>query len=384
MGDQPLHRTPLYQAHAARGARFVAFAGYDMPVQYKDGVLAEHRWTRMHAGLFDVAHMGPALLALDAPSGAAEADHLAIAAAFERLVPGDIAALARGRQRYTLLLNAQGGIIDDLMVARPTADADQGKLLLVVNAGTKAGDFALIAAALAGTATLTPLTDRTLVALQGPEAAAVLGPLVPVAADLAFMQVLWSEQDGQPLVVSRSGYTGEDGFEILLPAGRAAAFWDRLLTDERVRPIGLGARDSLRLEAGLLLYGHDLDETVSPIEAGLDFAIAKRRRAAADFPGAQRILKELDGGPSRIRVGLRIQGAPGREDAPITDASGEVVGRVTSGGFSPTLSAPVAMGFVSPALAAVGAPLSVIVRDKAQPAEVVALPFVPHRYARKS
>jgi aminomethyltransferase len=384
MPDQPLNRTPLFDAHQALGAKFVPFAGYEMPVQYRDGVMAEHRWTRAHAGLFDVSHMGPAFLALDAPSGDPEADHAAVSALIETLVPGDIAGLKRGQQRYTLLLNSQGGVIDDMMIARPWADDRQGWLLMVVNAGTKSGDFALIAQALAGRATLRPLTDHALIALQGPEAAAVLEPLAPATAGMTFMQTLSAAWRGHELIVSRSGYTGEDGFEILLDAAIAPSFWDALLADERVRAIGLGARDSLRLEAGLPLYGHDLDETVSPVEAGLAFALSKRRRLAGDFPGAARVRAELDGAPARIRVGLMVHGAPAREGAPIADTAGTVVGRVTSGGFSPSLSAPIALGFVPTALAQPGTALTVIVRGKAQAAQVVALPFVPHRYARKA
>ena len=383
MSDLTLKRTPLYQAHQALGAKFVPFAGYDMPVQYRDGVLTEHRWTREHAGLFDVSHMGPAVLTLDESTGDAEADHAAVAAALEPLIPGDMAGLKRGQQRYTLLLNASGGVIDDLMVARPL-DADrQGSLYLVVNAGTKDGDFALIGGATRGKATLHPFTDHALIALQGPEAVSVFEALVPEAADLVFMQTAVLHWQGEELTVSRSGYTGEDGFEILIGAGAAQALWDALLADERVRAIGLGARDSLRLEAGLPLYGHDLDETISPVEAGLNFALSKRRRLAADFPGAPRILAELDGAPARVRVGLTVQGAPAREGAEIADASGRIVGRVTSGGFSPSLSAPIALGFVPPELAQVGTALYVIVRGRSQAAEVAPLPFVPHRYARK-
>ena len=384
MTDQPLKRTPLYDAHQALGAKFVPFAGYAMPVQYRDGVLAEHRWTREHAGLFDVSHMGPAVLTLDAPTGDAEVDHAAVAAALEPLIPGDIIELKRGQQRYTLLLDASGGVIDDLMVARPLEDDRQGSLYLVVNAGTKAGDFALIGQAASGKATLHPLADHALIALQGPQAVAVLGALIPEAADLSFMQTAALHLDGDELIVTRSGYTGEDGFEILIGEAAAPALWGRLLADERVCAVGLGARDSLRLEAGLPLYGHDLDETISPVEAGLNFALSKRRRLAGDFPGAARIQGELDGPLSRVRVGLKVQGAPAREGAQITDASGQIVGRVTSGGFSPTLAAPIALGFVPPALSRPGTTLSVIVRGKAQGAEVVSLPFVPHRYARKA
>jgi aminomethyltransferase len=321
---------------------------------------------------------------LDAPSGDPEADHAEISALIETLVPGDIAGLKRGQQRYSLLLNNGGGVIDDLMIARPVEDERQGWLLLIVNAGSKAADFSLISQALAGRATLRPLSDQALIALQGPEAAAVLEPLAPATAGLSFMNTLGAAWRDHALIVSRSGYTGEDGFEILLDAAVAPSFWDALLADERVRAIGLGARDSLRLEAGLPLYGHDLDETVSPVEAGLVFALAKRRRLAGDFPGAARIRAELDGNLARVRVGLTVKGAPAREGADIADTAGTVVGRVTSGGFSPSLSAPIALGFVPPALARPGTALAVIVRGRAQAAEVVSLPFVPHRYARKA
>jgi aminomethyltransferase len=381
--QDPLLRTPLHGAHAAQGARFVPFAGYEMPVQYAEGVLAEHRWTREHAGLFDVSHMGPALLTLDKPTGNPEADHLVIATALELLVPGDIVGLKRGRQRYTFLLNDQGGILDDLMVARPLPETAQGSLLLVVNAGTKQADFARIGAALAGVATVRPLDDHALIAIQGPEAAAIMAYVARGALALSFMQGAGLDWRGHGLIVSRSGYTGEDGFEILVPATASGELWAAFLRYERVRPIGLGARDSLRLEAGLPLYGHDLDETTSPVEAGLDFALSKRRLAAGDFPGAARLVRELAEGPSRVRVGLRIMGAPAREGAEIASADGMVIGRVTSGGPSPSLSHPIALAFVPPAFAAVGTPLQAIVRGKPQPAEVVALPFVPHRYVRQ-
>ena len=381
---ESLFHTPLYPAHAAAGARFVPFAGYDMPVQYKDGVLAEHRWTREHAGLFDVSHMGPAVLQLDAPTGDAEADHAAVASALERLIPGDIVGLKRGRQRYTFLLNSEGGILDDLMISRPLDEAAQGALFLVVNAGTKQADFDLIAAAARGVATLRPLTSHALIAIQGPKAAGIMSLVARGALALGFMQSAGMDWRGHGLVVSRSGYTGEDGFEILVPAVAAAELWNTFLSyEERVKPIGLGARDSLRLEAGLPLYGHDLDETISPVEAGLTFALSKRRLAAGDFPGAARIRRELADGPSRVRVGLKVTGAPAREGAEIATEDGQVVGRVTSGGFSPSLSQPIALAFVPPALAAPGTCLQALVRGKPQPAEVVTLPFFPHRYARQ-
>jgi aminomethyltransferase len=379
-----LRQTPLAVAHRELGARFVPFAGYAMPVQYADGIMAEHKWTRQHAGLFDVSHMGPAFLRLAAPSGDAEADHAAVAAIVERLVPGDIRGLKPGQVRYTLLLNRDGGILDDLMVARPANAAEAGSLYIVVNAATKEADFDAIAGAAAGAAKLTRADDNALIALQGPEASAIMRGLVPAAANLGFMTYGRFRLNDLDLLVSRSGYTGEDGFEILAPGARAAGFWGRLLSDPRVKPVGLGARDSLRLEAGLPLYGHDLDATVSPIEAGLDFAVSKRRREAADFPGAARILGEVSAGPVRVRAGLLVEGAPAREGADILDAEGRRVGVVTSGGFAPSLGRPVAMGFLPPRLAALGTELRVSVRGRQQPAAVAPLPFVPHRYFRKS
>jgi aminomethyltransferase len=365
------------------GARMVPFAGYAMPVQYADGILKEHLWTRGHAGAFDVSHMGPAFLELYEKSGDPETDHAAVAAIAETLVCGDLKGLKPGQLRYTLLLNESGGIVDDLMIGRPAAPNRQGMLYVVVNAGTKDGDFARIAAAADGRARLTRADDRALIALQGPEAAAVLADVIPESANLAFMHFRRVEHQGFGVVVSRAGYTGEDGFEILVPADIAAAFWARLLADPRVRPVGLGARDSLRLEAGLPLYGHDLDETVTPFEAALDFAVSKRRLKAADFPGAQRVIRER-GAEKKRRVALRVlEGAPAREGAEITDAAGAVVGKVTSGGFSPSLSAPIAMGYVPPELAEPGTALKVLVRGKAQGAEVTPMPFVPHRYVRK-
>ncbi len=378
----PLLTTALTEAHRALGARLVPFAGYEMPVQY-EGVLAEHRWTRAHAGLFDVSHMGAGLLALAAPSGDGEADHAAVSALIETLVPGDIAGLQPGQIRYSMLLNGDGGVLDDLMIGRPARDAEQGQLFIVANAGTKDADFALIARASAGRAAVRRLDDWSLLALQGPQAAEVLEDVLPGVGAAGFMTWTRHAWCGRELLVSRSGYTGEDGFEVCLPGALAPVLWDRLLGDPRVRPVGLGARDSLRLEAGLPLYGHDLDASVSPVEAGLAFVVARRRRAAGDFPGAARILGELAKGPQRVRVALKITGAPAREGAPIADPGGTVIGVVTSGGPSPTLGGAIAMGFVPPAFAAVGAPLSVLVRGRPQPAEVVALPFVPHRYVRK-
>jgi aminomethyltransferase len=378
-----LKHTPLFNAHVAAGARLVEFGGYEMPVQYRDGILKEHLWTREHAGLFDVSHMGPSFLTLNERSGDPEADHKAVAALAEKIVCGDIAGLKPGQLRYTLLLNEQGGMVDDLMIGRPLRADRAGMLYVVVNAGTKDGDFARFQAAAGEAARLTRADDRALIALQGPEAAAVLADVLPEAAGLTFMTFRRVEHQGQGLVVARSGYTGEDGFEILVPAEIAESFWNRLAGDERARPIGLGARDSLRLEAGLPLYGHDADETVSPIEAGLGFAVSKRRVKAGDFPGAARVVAERGGALKRVRVGLKVlDGAPAREGAEIVNADGAAVGKVTSGGFAPSLGAPIAMGFVPPALAEPGTRLGVVVRGKTQGAEVTAMPFVPHRYVR--
>lgn len=377
-----LKSVPLDARHVALGGRMVPFGGYSLPVQYPAGIIAEHKWTRESAGLFDVSHMGPSFLVLENPTGDAEADHAAISALIEPLVCGDIAGLAPGQLRYSLLLNPAGGILDDLMIGRsPTTP---GSLYVIVNAGTKEADFALIAAAVTGKARLHRADDGVLLALQGPKAVDVLARLVPACADLSFMTYLSTDWQGARLTISRSGYTGEDGFEILCPAASGGALWDALLADPLVKPVGLGARDSLRLEAGLPLYGHDLDETVSPVEAGLAFALSKRRRLAADFPGAGRILDELGGSPARQRVGLLVEGAPAREGAEIATPEGAVIGRVTSGGFAPSLARAIALGFVPPEHAAPGTRLTVLVRGKAQPALITTLPFVPHRYVRKA
>lgn len=377
-----LKTTPLFDSHVAANGRMVPFGGYSLPVQYPSGIMAEHKWTREHAGLFDVSHMGPSFLVLNNPSGDAEADHAAVAAIIEPLICGDIAGLKPGQIRYTLLLNENGGALDDLMVGRSPLFG--GSLYIVVNAGTKDADFARIEAAAGDRAKLTRADgDNALLALQGPEAVDVISAIAPGAAELSFMQYAPFDYAGQKIIVARSGYTGEDGFEILVPNANAGKLWDALLSDERVKPIGLGARDSLRLEAGLPLYGHDLDETISPIEADLGFAVSKRRREAADFPGASRILAEREGTLSRKRVGLIVEGAPAREGAEILDASGTVIGIVTSGGFAPSLGKAIALGFVPPAHAEIGSKLQVSVRGRAQPAEVVPTPFVPHRYYRK-
>ncbi|HEY0927223.1 glycine cleavage system aminomethyltransferase GcvT [Brevundimonas sp.] len=367
MTDQALKTTPLNAAHRALGARMVGFGGYDMPVQY-EGVLAEHRWTREHAGLFDVSHMGQCKITGE--------DAIA---QFERFVPGDYAILKAGKQKYSLLLNQNGGIIDDLMAGKPDHDG----LFVVVNAGNKDEDFAFWEANLEGDATLTVL-DRALIAIQGPEAAEVMVKHDPVFADFGFMDCARLMIFGVDCYVSRSGYTGEDGYEISVPAADAERIWNLLLEDARVKPIGLGARDSLRLEAGLPLHGHDIDPTTSPVEGALTFALSKSRKERADFNGAERVLKELADGPARVRVGLSVkEGAPAREGAEIADADGNVIGKVTSGGPSPTLGRNIAMGYVPPAFAELGTDLKVIVRGKAAAAEVIAMPFVAQRYYRK-
>lgn len=370
-----LLRTPLHAEHAALGARMTPFAGYDMPVQYARGVLGEHVWTREKAGLFDVSHMGQATL-----SGP---DHATTAQALEALVPADILNLAAGRQRYSQLLGEDGGILDDLMIARPADPGQDGRLHLVVNASNKLADYDHIAARLPASVTLERADDRALLALQGPLAEAVLSRLGADVAGFAFMQVGSTRVAGIPVHLSRSGYTGEDGFEISVAEQDAVALWRALLADPDVAPIGLGARDSLRLEAGLCLHGHDIDATTSPVEAALVWSIQKRRREEGGFPGYARIRAELANGPARIRVGLLPEGrAPAREGAEIVTPDGERVGVVTSGGFGPSVNGPVAMGYVAPAHAALGTPLHLIVRGKPLAARVAPMPFAPHRYKR--
>ena len=367
----PLKTTPLHALHVELGAKMVPFGGYDMPVQYPAGILKEHLQTRDSAGLFDVSHMGQAVLEGDDP-----------AAAFEALVPGEIVGLKPGQSRYTLLLNEQGGIIDDLMATR-APDAPARQLILVVNAGTKDNDFAYVAERLSGKAKLTRRDDRALIALQGPRAAEAFARLCPESAQLKFMHMAPLKAGGFDCLVSRSGYTGEDGFEISVAGEKAEAFAALLLEQKEVMPIGLGARDSLRLEAGLCLYGHDIDETTTPVEAGLTWAIGKRRKLEKNFPGAERIMQQIFDGTERRRAGLRpLDRAPAREGTEIADGTGAVVGRVTSGGFSPTLNAPIAMGYVADEQAEEGTELQLIVRGLARPARVSPMPFVPHRYHR--
>jgi len=370
-----LLQTPLHALHVELGARMVPFAGYEMPVQYPAGILAEHLQTRAAAGLFDVSHMGQALI--EGPN------HAASAQALERLCPADIVNLAPGRQRYTQFLNEDGGIIDDLMVTRPVGE--DGRLSLVVNASRKAVDFDLLRAKLPADVRLTVLDAQALIALQGPKAASVLARLAPrenIEA-MPFMSARAMQFSGVEAHVSRSGYTGEDGFEISLAAVSADAFARRLLAEAEVKPIGLGARDSLRLEAGLCLYGHELDEAIDPIEAGLNWSIQKRRRIEGGFSGAARIQAALATGPKRKRVGIRLAGrAPARDGAEIVDQAGAIIGIVTSGGFGPSVAAPIAMGYVGAEFATSGTPIGLVVRGKTLAADVAALPFHPHAYYR--
>ena len=372
---ETLLRTPLHDEHAALGARMVPFAGYAMPVQYADGIIAEHTWTREHAGLFDVSHMGQAALA--------GPDHATTARALETLVPADILGLKPGQQRYTQLLNEDGGILDDLMVSRSADPAEDGVLTLVVNASTKEGDYAHMAARLPSEVALQRHDDKALLALQGHEAASVLAAYEPHIHDMPFMTARTLSLGGIGVHASRSGYTGEDGFELSVAAERVVDLWRLLLESASVRPAGLGARDSLRLEAGLCLYGHDIDETTSPVEAGLTWSIQKRRREEGGFPGHERIRRELADGPSRRRVGILPDGrAPAREGTPVTTTDGHAIGTVTSGGFGPTAGRPVAMGYVARDAAEAGTALHLTVRGKPLPARVAAMPFVPHRYKR--
>jgi aminomethyltransferase len=360
---------PLNAWHRVQGARMVPFAGYSMPIQY-EGIIAEHLWTRENAGLFDVSHMGQLLISGDG-----------LDAAVEAVLPIDLSTLTLGMQRYSLLLDEHGGVLDDLMVSRwPDA------LYLVVNGATKWDDLAVLREHLPDEITLNHLEDRALLALQGPKAAAALERHVtgewPLSA-LTFMRFGHFEIGGMPAAISRSGYTGEDGFELSVSAEDVEKIATLLCGEPEVKPIGLGARDSLRLEAGLPLYGHDLSPETSPIEAGLLFGINKRRRTEGGFPGAERILREIANGPPRLVVGLLIDGRqPAREGAEIYVGDMHI-GTVTSGGFSPSLQVPIGMGYVDAAHAAPGTPLEIDVRGKRLSATVTTMPFVPHRYHRK-
>jgi aminomethyltransferase len=364
---EPLGTLALDGWHRSKSGRMVPFAGYEMPVQY-EGIIAEHLWTRENAGLFDVSHMGQLLI------HGQNAD-----AALEKLLPGDLRALADMKPKYSLLLDDDGGIIDDLMATRRGED-----FYVVVNGATKHGDIEDMQRRLPREIVVDHMKEQALLALQGPRAAEVLETIVPGVSDLGFMQAGPFQALGQTLWISRSGYTGEDGFEISLPANGAEALADALVAHEAVKPIGLGARDSLRLEAGLPLYGHDIDRTTTPVMAGLTFAINKRRRADGGFPGAMRILAELEKGAPQTRVGLDVEGRqPVREGALVLDGEGNEIGRVTSGGFSPSLQRPIAMGYVASHLGEPGTALKLEQRGKLFEARVAALPFVPHRYHRK-
>src|SRR6266478_5669409 len=375
--ETSLKRTPLHALHVASGGRMVPFAGYDMPVQYTAGVLREHLHTRNGAGLFDVSHMGQ--IALHPKSGKVEDAALAL----ERLVPQDILGLAPGRQRYAQFTNDQGGILDDLMVANFGSH-----LFLVVNAACKAEDEAHLRASLHNACVIEPLANRALIALQGPKAESVLAKLCPDAPAMRFMDAGPRRVGGIDCFVSRSGYTGEDGFEISVPAEAAERLAKDLLADGDVLPVGLGARDSLRLEAGLCLYGHDIDTTTTPVEGALEWSIQKSRRKggarAGGFPGADLILAQLEQGAPRRRVGFKPEGrAPVREGAPLfTDAaSSEPVGAVTSGGFGPSINAPVAMGYL-PSSHAIGSLVFAELRGQRLPLRIAATPFVPNTYKR--
>ena len=359
--------TPLHALHQELGGKMVVFAGYELPVQYPAGIMTEHTHTRAKAGLFDVSHMGQVRLSGDSAD-----------MALETLVPGNIGDLKVGRIRYTFFTNAQGGILDDLTVGR----ADD-HLAMVVNAACKDSDMAHMQAQIGGDCKIELLKDRALLALQGPMAVEVLTRHAPACGDLGFMGFASMDVEGIPCGISRAGYTGEDGFEISVANDQAVDLARLLLGEDEVEPIGLGARDSLRLEAGLCLYGHDLDTTTTPIEGGLAWAIGKRRRENGGFPGDAIILGQLANGPDRCRVGLAMTGrAPAREGADIVDGNGNSIGTVTSGGFGPTLGAAVVMGYVSTEFAELGNKVGLVVRGTTHDAEIVPMPFVPHRYFR--
>jgi len=387
MGNQPaedLKKTPLHALHLELGGKMVPFGGYDMPVQYKLGVLGEHNHTRTKAGLFDVSHMGPAFLKLKDDSLSGDDAHDAIAGLLETLVPADIKSLKPGQMRYTQFLNETGGIMDDLMVTRPHLSRGQGMLFLVVNAGNKEKDFVHLEQKLGDRTELTRLdNDRALLALQGPEAANVLARFVPEAADMGFMELRRVEIDGERALITRSGYTGEDGYEICVMNNVAEGFARKLLNEPEVAPIGLGARDSLRLEAGLCLHGHDIDETTTPVEAALTWSIAKRRREEGGFPGAELIQAQIANGAPRKRVGIKPEGrGPAREGTEIVDTDGNRIGEITSGGFGPTADAPVAMGYVDAGHNKVGTQVTLMVRGKPRAATVSAMPFIEKRYRK--
>jgi len=362
-----LDKLPLDEWHRRQGGRMVPFAGYEMPVQY-EGIMAEHLWTRENAGLFDVSHMGQLLV---------HGDH--VDGALETLLPGELKLLGDMKLRYSVLLAEDGGIIDDLMATRRGEE-----FYVVVNGATKHEDIDILQHRLPKYVVVDHMREQALLALQGPKAAEVLEAIAPGVSDLGFMQGGPFRAGGHPVWISRSGYTGEDGFEISVPSVAAQTIADWLVGDERVKPIGLGARDSLRLEAGLPLYGHDLGRNTTPVMAGLSFAIGKRRRAEGGFSGDMRILAELQNGPPQKRVGLDVEGRqPVREGALILDGEGNEVGRITSGGFSPSLQRPIAMGYVASHIAETGTALKAEQRGKLFDVRVTTMPFVPHRYHRK-
>jgi aminomethyltransferase len=376
--EAELLQLPLDQWHRDRGGRMVPFAGYEMPVQF-EGIMAEHLWVRENAGLFDVSHMGQLMFTGETP------DHTATA--LEALLPGDLKGLAPRRMRYSMLLAENGGILDDLMVTRLADEIDGGAdFYMVVNGATKWDDIGHIRELLPDDITMNHMEDRALLALQGPKAVDALARVIPGVQDLVFMTAdsfLWAERH-TALWISRSGYTGEDGFEISVDAADVQALADALCAQPEVKPIGLGARDSLRLEAGLPLYGHDLDEETTPVAADLGFALSKRRREEGGFPGHERIMIEREQGSIVKRVGLIVEGRqPVREGAMVIDDNGNEVGKVTSGGFAPTAQKPIAMAYVPLALSAPGTRITLAQRGKVHHAEVVATPFVPHRYVRK-
>ena len=362
----PAQTLPLDSWHRRHGARMVEFAGYSMPVQY-EGIIAEHLWTRENAGLFDVSHMGQLFI-----------HGRDVDAALEKLMPGDFEAASDMKPKYSLLMDEEGGIIDDLMATRRGED-----FYVVVNGATKYGDIDYMQRRLPEGVIIDHMKQQALLALQGPRAAEVLETIVPGVSELSFMQAGPFRWQNQNLWISRSGYTGEDGFEISVPAIAATALADAVVAHELAKPIGLGARDSLRLEAGLPLYGHDLDTRTTPVMAGLTFAINKRRRAEGGFPGAIRIIAELDNGPVEKRVGFEVEGRqPVREGALVLDSEGTEIGKITSGGFSPSLQRPIAMGYVAAPFASHGSELKLEQRGKLFDARVVPMPFVPHRYHR--
>lgn len=368
MADDAQNRTPLYDLHVAHGARMGPFAGYAMPIQYEAGIIKEHVQVRERAGLFDVSHMGQATI------GGADAS--AVTSALESLMTADLQALAECRTKYSLLTNDRGGILDDLMITR-RGDG----FFTVVNAANKAQDIAILRAGLAGVAEVSEHADRALLALQGPAASTALAQLAPSVSGMKFMSLAEVELAGTACLVTRSGYTGEDGYEISVPADRAVALTEALLAMDAVELAGLGARDSLRLEAGLCLHGSDIDESTTPVEADLVWAISKRRRAEGGFPGAAVVQSQLENGAARKRVGIKPDGrAPARAHTEIRLPDGPAIGEVTSGGFGPTVGGPVAMGYVESTHAAPGTVIELMVRGKAQPAAIVSLPFTPHRY----